>query len=81
MVKMPFICIEILSRKDTLARTQERIDDYLNFGVRHVWLINPLNRRAWAYTADGSREVKNGVLRTECPSISIPLDEIFAGLE
>ena len=77
----PFICIEILSRKDTLTSTQERIDDYLNFGVRYAWLINPLNRRAWVYTTDGSREVKDGILRTENPSISIPLDEIFAGLE
>ncbi len=29
----PFICIEVLSKDDTLANMQERIDDYLKFGV------------------------------------------------
>lgn len=77
----PFICIEILSKDDTLATMQDRIDDYLKFGVRYVWLVNPLNRRVWAYTTAGSREVKSGVLRTENPAIAIPLAEVFAGLE
>jgi hypothetical protein len=53
----------------------------LKFGVRYVWLVNPLNRRVWAYTTAGSREVKGGVLRTENPAIAIPLAEVFAGLE
>src|SRR5579872_2978726 len=29
----PFICIEILSKDDTLDSVQNRIDDYLKFGV------------------------------------------------
>src|SRR5260370_611219 len=28
----PFICIEVLSKDDTLESTQDRIDDYLRFG-------------------------------------------------
>ena len=74
----PMVCIEILSKDDTLDRMQEKIDDFLKFGVRYVWVINPRNRRAWVYTADGSREVKDGVLRTENPSIAIPLAEVFS---
>jgi Uma2 family endonuclease len=73
----PLICIEILSKDDTLDRMQEKIDDFLNFGVRYVWVINPRNRRAWVHTADGSREVKDGVLRTEKPEIAIPVAELF----
>ena len=30
----PFLCIEILSPADRLDEMQERIDDYLNFGVQ-----------------------------------------------
>jgi len=77
----PFICIEILSKDDTLASMLDRIDDYLKFGVPYVWLVNPLNRRAWVYTPDGSREVKDGTLRTENPEIVIPLADVFAGLD
>ena len=77
----PFICIEVLSPEDRMARVQDRIDDYLKFGVPYVFVINPVNRRVWAYTQAGSTEVKDGILRTENPSLTVPLAEIFAGLD
>jgi len=77
----PFICIEILSPEDRVARIQERIDDYLAFGVSYVWVINANNHRAWVHTSDGSREAKDGILRTENPELTVNLPEIFAGIE
>ena len=77
----PFICIEILSPEDTVASTQDRIDDYLRFGVPNVWVIDPRSRRAWVCTSEGSREVKDGILRTQDPPLAISLAEIFANLE
>ena len=73
----PLICIEILSKDDRQDRMQDKIDDFLNFGVRYVWVINPRNRRAWVYTKDGSREVKDGVLRTSDPDLELMLSELF----
>jgi Uma2 family endonuclease len=73
----PFLCIEILSPEDRMTRMQERIDDYLEFGVRYVWVVNPQSRKAWVYTPEGAREVKDGVLRTADPEISVPLSELF----
>jgi Uma2 family endonuclease len=75
--KPPFLCIEILSVEDRMVRVQERIDDYLEFGVRYVWLINPQTRKAWIYTSDGAREAKDGVLRTAAPEIAVPLSEVL----
>lgn len=77
----PFICIEVLSKKDTVRSVQSRADDYLKFGVLYVWVLDPFNRRAWTYTVDGNREVKDGFLRTENPSIEVSLAEVFAGLD
>jgi Uma2 family endonuclease len=77
----PFVCIEILSKDDTIDSMQDRIDDYLAFGVRYVWLLNPRSRRAFVYTADGSREAKDGILRTENPEIVVPLAEVFPPVE
>jgi Uma2 family endonuclease len=77
----PLVCIELLSKDDTLERMQEKIDDFLNFGVRYVWVISPRSRRAWVYTSDGSREVKDGTLRTENPDIRVALAEVFAGFD
>jgi Uma2 family endonuclease len=77
----PFLCIEILSAEDRMDRVQDRIDDYLNFGVPYVWMVNPRTRRGWVYTKDEIREPKDGVLRTENPPLIVPLAEIFAALD
>jgi Uma2 family endonuclease len=78
--KPPFVCVEILSRDDTLESTQVKIDDYLTFGVAYVWVINPRSRRAWIYTKGGIQEVEDGTLRTENPILTVSLSEVFAGL-
>jgi Uma2 family endonuclease len=62
-----------------MSRMQEKIDDYLAFGVRYVWLVNPQSRRAYVYTGEGMTEVKDGVLRTRDPEIAVPLAEVFPG--
>jgi Uma2 family endonuclease len=76
----PFLCVEVLSPDDRAAAIQEKIDDYLAFGVSYVWVINPHARRGYIHTAEGSREAKDGVLRTANPDIAIPLAEVFAAL-
>jgi Uma2 family endonuclease len=81
LTKPPLVAIEILSTDDRISDMQERIDDYLKFGVRYVWVIHPRTHRAWAYTKDGSHEAKDGILRTENPAIELPLPEIFQALE
>jgi Uma2 family endonuclease len=75
--KPPHICIEILSKDDTLESMQDRIDDYLRFGVPHVWLLNPRNRRAWECSPEGIREVKDGILRARDPEVVAALAETF----
>lgn len=69
----PFLCIEILSRGDSVEDMQDRIDDYLAFGVPHVWVVNPRKLRAFHYTPDGIQEAKDGILRTENPAIVVPI--------
>src|ERR1700683_5642795 len=77
----PFICIEVLSKDDTLESLQAKIDDYLGFGVAYVWVINPRNRRAWVYTRDGIAEAKDGILKTQNHKLIVPLAEIFAAID
>jgi Uma2 family endonuclease len=76
LVEPPLLCIEILSPSDRMMEMQERIDDYLNFGVRYVWLLHSRTRRAFVYTLDTVREVKDGMLRTDDPDICVPLAEL-----
>jgi Uma2 family endonuclease len=72
----PLLCVEILSKDDRMSEMQERIDDYLSFGVRYVWLIAPRMQKAYVYTASSIHEVKDA-LRTANPEIAVPLDELF----
>jgi Uma2 family endonuclease len=74
--KPPFLCIEILSPRDRLVEMRERVDDYLGFGVRYVWVINPKTRRSWIYTPNGLQESRDGVLTTDNPQIRVVLGEL-----
>ncbi len=77
----PILCIEIVSPEDRMSRVQEKIDDYLNFGVRCVWVIDPKTRRAWTYTLSGITEAKDGMLRaplSEDRQLTVPLSELFS---
>jgi Uma2 family endonuclease len=71
----PLVCAEILSKDDRWSQMQEKIDDYLSFGVRHVWVIDPRSRKAYEFTAAGMREVPE--LRTQDPEIVVPLQALF----
>ncbi len=62
----PHLCIEILS-KDTMEYMQEKIDDYLRFGVPYVWIINPRLRKGYIATKAGLVEAESGVLTTSDP--------------
>jgi len=79
LTRPPFLCIEILSKDDRMSQMQERIDDYLAVGVRHVWVLDPASRRAYLATAEsGLHEFRDQVLRTENPALDLPLDQVFA---
>jgi len=73
----PFLCIEILSKYDTMQYMQEKIDDYLRFGVSYIWIINSKTRKGYIVTSEGMFEAKTGVLETKEPAISIPLADLF----
>ena len=76
ITRPPFLLIEILSPSDRIAEMQDRIDDYLSFGVRYVWVINPRTRHTYVYSAAGIQEVRDGVLSTENPDIRVALNEL-----
>ncbi len=73
----PFLCIEILSKDDRMNEMRERIDDYLAFGVRYVWVVDPLARRAYIYDGAGVHDLKDGMLWTSDPEILVPFDQLF----
>lgn len=77
----PLLCIEILSPEDTLSRLRQRIDDYLNFGTGHVWVVDPELRKAYVCSKTGMQEPEGGVLTIPGTEIRVDLNELFAELD
>lgn len=77
----PLIAIEILSPEDRLSRFQDRIDDYLAFGIPHIWVIDPESRKAWIADRTGLHLVQTGELAVPETLIRVLLSELFAELD
>lgn len=74
----PEIAVEVLSPEDRAADLQDKIDDYLQFGVAAVWVIDPERQRAWIHKPDGAREALNRILRNPAGDLEVPLSAVFA---
>ena len=67
--------------EDRLSRMQNRIDDYLAFGIENVWVIDPETRRAWTADETGLHLIQNGELTVSGTPIRVVLSELFADLD
>jgi Uma2 family endonuclease len=52
---------------------QEKIDDYLHFGIAYIWIINPRLRKGYVATKAGIVEAASGLLETSDPEIRVPV--------
>ena len=77
----PLLCVEILSRRDTMSDMQDRVDDYKAMGVRQVWVIDPLRRKAYMASERGFLQPEENVLTVDGTEIVVPLDQMFRTLE
>jgi Uma2 family endonuclease len=47
----PPVAIEILSQDDRMAAVREKLEEYRAWGGKHVWLVDPHQRRLYACDA------------------------------
>lgn len=73
----PLLCIEILSKDDTISKMNERIRDYLEFGVPAVWVVDPGEKRIWIYRGSGLEEAAGDVVTVDGTNVAIPFSAIF----
>ena len=70
----PLACIEILSPEDTLRRMQDRIEDYRQFGVESIWILDPATQLGYDCRPSGwlnatEFEISNTLIRLSLPQI------------
>jgi Uma2 family endonuclease len=58
----PFLVAEVLSPEECFGRVRDKLEEYRNWGVKHVWLVDPHSKRM--YTCDP--------LLTEVSTLRIP---------
>lgn len=53
---VPDFAVEIISASNSYYEIEGKISDYLRFGVKMIWVIDPESRSAYMYTPDGKVE-------------------------
>ncbi len=73
------IAIEVLSPEDRHSKVQEKIEDYRQFGVAHIWIVDPLKRIGWD-CSDGNwtRRIR---LEVAGGPLYLDLEELFKELD
>jgi Uma2 family endonuclease len=77
----PLLCIEILSKGDSLSELQERVDDYQSMGIENIWAIDPWKRHGYIASTRGFEQPQDGILAIPDSPIRVSLAEIFAELD
>lgn len=71
--KPPLLAIEILSPDDKPLRVDDTIEAWLEFGVPHVWVIDPETLESALHTRQARERIGDGVLRIAEAGIEVPL--------
>jgi Uma2 family endonuclease len=79
---VPDIAAEVISPSETAATMQRKIDAYLQWGVREVWVIFPDSRTLFVHRAGGVQRFSEQALLSSdaVPGWQVPVAEIFADL-
>jgi Uma2 family endonuclease len=74
----PALCVEVLSPDDRWNRIQDRLTDFLSFGVPTIWIIDPYTKEAWIATPDAPvTPVTDGKFRCTALKLELKLSEIL----
>jgi hypothetical protein len=76
-----FIAIEILSADDRMPRVLVRLKDFAAMGVRHIWLLDPIECVAYTYSQAGLRLVEGTRLSVPDSPVFLDLPELFSSLQ
>jgi Uma2 family endonuclease len=50
----PDLAVEVISPRDSAYKVEEKIEDYLEAGIRLIWVVYPNTRRILIYRQNGS---------------------------
>ncbi len=79
----PEIAIEVLSPSNESDEIQEKIQEYLAFGVNVVWVVDPLQKSVTVYRSPEEGRVLHKTATLTCedvlPGFSVLVGDLFVG--
>lgn len=76
----PLAVFEVID-DDRFSATMSKLADFAQFGVEHIWAIDPEPRIAYRYAESALEEVLTGELTAPGTPIRVDLGEMFAELD
>jgi Uma2 family endonuclease len=73
------IAVEVLSPEDRHSKIDEKIQDYIKFGVQNVWVIDPKRRIGWDCST--GNWVRTDQFTAKQTTIYLSLSELFASID
>jgi Uma2 family endonuclease len=79
---VPVLAIEILSPSDKHEEIKEKIETYLRYGTRLVWIVDPAFQTITVYRDDAPPQLHNNTQHIDAephlPGFKVAVSEIFA---
>lgn len=80
----PDLAVEVLSRKNTKAEIERKLQEYFQSGTRLAWVVDPRKRTVRVHTAPDQSRLLTEEQSLEggdvLPGLDLPLRELFAQL-
>jgi Uma2 family endonuclease len=73
------IAIEVLSPEDRHSKVQEKVEDYRQFAVPNIWVVDPIQRLGWDCSEGNWIRTKRFVVAGT--SIYLELENLFRELD
>ena len=77
LVDAAFLAIEILSEDDRMSRMMEKLEEYDQKGIRHMWLIDPRLQKVSVNAGGALNEIRDTVIATVDPRLELSREELF----
>ena len=73
----PALAVEVISKSNTAAQMDRKVNIYLTNGGLEVWLVYPNTRRVWVYREGHAEEFQSVLSSSLLPGVEIDLSQLF----
>ncbi len=74
----PLVAIEVLSPDDRVGYIVPKLEENLRWGVTHIWLADPEDRKLFTYEESGLHEVVELSIKTQ--GIRLTIEDVFGAV-